>query len=300
MTEEAGGKEEHVQLPGDNAPVSEKNQLTEEAEGKEEVVELPVHVESQMPDPVSQNKLPIEPDGPPEGNITSEEQHIVQSATHGLPGDGTEKQHKISMASQDHHGLQIVQYELPMKKNLFNVLEFSYRNDDNNERILSTTTCSTSSSAAKNIQQGGNESDETLVDEVIWSMLSEEEIEQFLDLQESGECTSIRQYIRNLKSSGRKDLTYFLGEGSSPNASPADPSPDSALAFEISSANILSTKRVFKPSYKIYEKIDVTSFTPRVFNQMDKAKALFQYLMSKEGQSQFKRLRIFYFTNYFS
>ena len=91
-----------------------------------------------------------------------------------------------------------------------------------------------------------------------------------------------------MKSSGGRDLTHLFAGSSSPNASPADPSPASALAFEISSANILSTKRVFKPSYKSYEKIDVPSFTPHVFNQLEKAKALYQYLMSEERQSQFK------------
>jgi len=53
---------------------------------------------------------------------------------------------------------------------------------------------------------------------------------------------------------------------------------------EISSANIISIKRRIRPSSRVFEKAKIPTFKPREFNKMEKAKGLYKYLISKEGE----------------
>ena len=66
----------------------------------------------------------------------------------------------------------------------------------------------------------------------------------------------------------------------------SSPKPSTIQSHEISSANIISTKRPFKRASKEIEKFNAPALVPGDFIYKEKAMQLYRYLMSQQGQKQ--------------
>ena len=66
----------------------------------------------------------------------------------------------------------------------------------------------------------------------------------------------------------------------------SSPKPSTIQSHEISSANIISTKRPFKRASKEIEKVNAPALVPGDFIYKEKAMQLYRYLMSRQGQKE--------------